>query len=298
MDILISGGTGFVGTALTNTLIQKGHTIFICTRSTNKKQPHKQVHFISYDLLDDLPNMDVVINLAGESIFGYWTNDKKERILNSRIQITQKLVQFIQNRTVRPKVFISGSAVGFYGTSDEKIFTEQTTHPGEDFLAEVATTWEEQAQPAEDLGVRTVYTRFGVIIGNGGALPLMELPVKLFVGGKVGNGQQWLSWIHVDDVVASMIECMENSMIKGPVNVTSPNPVRNDSFMKAIATSLNRPYWFPTPATVIRLTLGEMSLLVVDGQYVLPQKLIDIKGFDFSFPNIEDALQQLHGCST
>ncbi|HLR14947.1 MAG TPA: TIGR01777 family oxidoreductase, partial [Bacillota bacterium] len=222
MNILISGGTGFVGSALTNALIRKGHHIFICTRSANKKSTHKQVQFVSYDALGNLPNMDAVINLAGESLFGYWTSDKKEQILNSRIHITRTLVEYIQKQTVRPKVFISGSAVGFYGTSEDKMYTEKTTQPGDDFLAEVASSWEEQARPVEDLDVRTVYTRFGVILGYGGALPLMELPVKLFVGGKVGTGKQWLSWVHVDDVVKSMIECMDNSMIEGPVNVTSP----------------------------------------------------------------------------
>ncbi|HLR73739.1 MAG TPA: TIGR01777 family oxidoreductase [Virgibacillus sp.] len=298
MNILISGGTGFVGSALTNALIRKGHHIFICTRSANKKSTHKQVQFVSYDVLGHLPNMDAVINLAGESLFGYWTSDKKEQILNSRTHVTRTLVEYIQKQTVRPKVFISGSAVGFYGTSEDKMYTEKTTQPGNDFLAEVASSWEKQARPVEDLGVRTVYTRFGVILGHGGALPLMELPVKLFVGGKVGTGKQWLSWVHVDDVVKSMIECMDNSMIEGPVNVTSPHPVRNDFFMKTIATSLGRPYWFPTPATAIRLALGEMSMLVVEGQYVLPHKLMDIEGFNFSYPNIENALRQLNGISS
>lgn len=294
MNILISGGSGFVGSALTNALTNKGYNIYIITRTPDKTSDDPLVSFVTYDQLDTLPHIHGVINLAGESLFGYWTEVKKENILASRINVTQTLVEFIKRREVPPTVFISGSAVGFYGTSEDKIFTEETMTPGDDFLAEVASTWEASANPVEDLGVRTVYTRFGVILGDAGSFPLMELPVKLLIGGKIGNGEQWLSWVHLNDVVKSIIECLENDALNGPVNVTAPEPVRNDQFMKAIAKSLGRPYWFPTPAFTIRLALGEMSMLIVDGQYVVPKKLLDINGFEFLYPTIKQALNQLH----
>lgn len=293
MNILMSGGSGFVGRSLTNALLLKGYTIYIATRTLAKRSSDESVFFITYDALDTLPEIDAIINLAGESLFGYWTEEKKERILSSRIDITQTLVEFVAQRNKRPKVFISGSAVGFYGTSDDKMFTEGTTTPGDDFLAKVASSWEKAAQPIEDLNVRTVYTRFGVIVGNQGAFPLMELPVKLFVGGKIGDGSQWISWVHIQDAVRSIVECLENERLRGPVNVTAPQPVRNDHFMKAIAQSLKRPYWFPTPALAMRLALGEMSMLIVDGQYVIPRKLLRTTDFKFSYPTIELALQQL-----
>lgn len=294
MNILISGGTGFVGGTLTKALTNKEHNIFIITRSSDRTSDDELVSFITLEELHTLPRIDAIINLAGESLFGYWTTEKKENILSSRINITRALVEFVEKRKQRPSVFISGSAVGFYGTSDDQIFTEETLTPGDDFLSEVASTWEASAQPVEKLGVRTVYTRFGVILGDAGSFPLMELPVKLFIGGKVGNGHQWLSWVHLDDVVKSIIECLENEALIGPVNVTAPEPVRNDHFMKAIASSLGRPYWFPTPALAIRLALGEMSMLIVDGQYVIPQKLLDVDSFEFSYPNIKRALKKLH----
>ncbi len=294
MNVLISGGSGFVGSALTNALVKKGYTIYVATRTAAKQSKSDSIFFVTYDALDTLPEIDAVINLAGESLFGYWTEEKKERILSSRIDITQTLVDFIESRKKRPKVFISGSAVGFYGTSDDKMFTEETTDPGDDFLAEVASTWEKTARSVEDLNVRTVYTRFGVILGNGGSFPLMKLPVKLFVGGKIGDGSQWISWVHIHDAVHSILECLENDQLTGPVNVTAPHPARNDYFMKAIAQSLRRPYWFPTPALAIRLALGEMSMLIADGQYVIPRKLLHTNDFKFSYPTIELALKQLH----
>lgn len=294
MRILISGGTGFVGKALTKALQSQGHTIYICTRVPNNAEDNSHITFVSYEDLHTLPHIDACINLAGESLFGYWTDKKKQAILSSRTSVTKTLVDFAANQHVKPSVFISGSAVGFYGTSDEKIFTEETTKPGDDFLAHVATAWEDSASPIEALGVRTVYTRFGVILGEQGSFPLMQLPVKLFVGGKIGNGEQWLSWIHIDDVVQAIVACLENPHIHGPVNVTAPSPVRNDHLMKAIAQSLQRPYCFPTPTHVMRLALGEMSMLITEGQYVLPRKLQAIDSFTYAHPTITDALKSLH----
>lgn len=294
MHILISGGTGFVGEPLTKALVQKGYTVSIATRSPNQHVTEQNVSFVSYDALHALPRVDVVINLAGESLFGYWTKEKKDAILSSRIETTRTLIDFMEQAQHRPTTFISGSAVGFYGTSDHKIFTEETTTHGDDFLATVASSWEAHAKRAENSGIRTVYTRFGVILGNGGAFPLMQLPVKWFIGGKVGHGAQWVSWVHLADVVQMIIATIENKHIQGPINVTAPHPVRNDHLMKAIATSLRRPYWLPAPASGMRVVLGEMSTLLTEGQYVIPEKMIKLDSFSFEYPTIEQALNHLH----
>ncbi|MBP1970590.1 uncharacterized protein (TIGR01777 family) [Virgibacillus natechei] len=292
MNILVTGGTGFVGRNLTAALHEKDHHCYVLTRFPENYSISDRTTFISYDYpVEKLPLIHGVINLAGESLFGYWTDKKKESIINSRLKITQKVIDIISKLDKKPEVFISGSAVGFYGMSDEQIFTEATTQPGDDFLAEVATEWEQAAQQVEEMGIRTVYARFGVILGEKGALQYMSLPVKMFVGGKIGDGEQWITWVHIEDVVGILQFCLFNN-IEGPVNVTAPNPRRNKDFTKLLSDVLKRPYWFPTPSPFIRLTLGEMSQLITKGQYVLPKKAQN-KGYQFSYPYLRDALRDI-----
>lgn len=294
MNILITGGTGFVGTKLTEILKKQNHHVFILTRSAENQENQENETYISYDFpAEQLPDIYAVVNLAGASLFGYWSDSKKESIISSRIETTEKVINLIKRMDNRPKVFVSGSAVGFYGMSNEMIFTEATTQPGNDFLAEVATKWERAASQAEKLGIRTVYTRFGVILGKEGSLPLMSLPVKFFAGGKIGSGEQWLSWVHVDDVVNLIIFALNNNAIEGPINVTSPEPKRNKDFMKILSDSLHRPYWFPTPAFLMETTLGEMSQLIINGQYVLPQKALD-HDYKFLYPKVKDAFREIN----
>lgn len=293
MNILITGGTGFVGKKLTAALHEKDHHVYILTRSPEKYEGSAKSTFISYDYpVKKLPAIHGVINLAGESLFGYWSERKKESIINSRIDITQKVIGIMKKLDKKPEVFISGSAVGFYGTSEDVIFTETTIQTGDDFLARVAIEWEKTAKQAEEMGIRTVYSRFGVILGEKGALKYMSLPVKMFAGGKIGNGEQWLTWIHIEDVVNLLQYCLFNKNIEGPVNVTSPNPKRNKDFTKILANVLKRPYWLPTPAPLVRLGIGEMSLLITKGQYVLPKKALDT-GFRFSYPYLQEALKEI-----
>ncbi|SET70963.1 hypothetical protein SAMN05216389_12219 [Oceanobacillus limi] len=294
MNFLLTGGTGFVGKHLVAALHQKGYHTYILTRSPANSANSNNSTFIGYDHpVEELPTIYGVINLAGESLFGYWTKQKKEAILNSRIETTKKVIQMIEKLEEKPDVFINGSAVGYYGMSEDLIFTEETEQPGSDFLARVVVEWERTAKQAEDFGIRTIYARFGVILGKSGALPLMSLPVKLFVGGKVGSGEQWLSWIHIDDVTELLNFCLLNENIRGPVNFTAPNPLRNKDFTKVLAKVMNRPYWFPTPAPLFRLATGQMSQLVLKGQYVLPQKA-ETHQYQFIYPELEAALKNIH----
>lgn len=294
MNILITGGTGFVGGNLMASLHKQKHYTYILTRSPDKYPNTDYATYISYDFpVEKLPTIHAVINLAGESLFGYWSNRKKEAILNSRIKATNHVIKLMKSLHSKPAVFINGSAIGYYGVSEDIMFSEDTTTPGTDFLANVVVQWETCAKQAEELGIRTVYTRFGVILGDKGALPYMRLPVKLFAGGRIGDGQQWVSWVHIEDVVRLIEFCIANRHIEGPVNLTAPNPKRNKDFIRILAKVIKRPYWFPTPSPLIHAAVGEMSQLITKGQYVLPMKAQD-QGFQFNFPSLEEALREIN----
>lgn len=294
MNILITGGTGFVGTALTNKLIEQDNHVFIMTRSPDKYTDEENVKYISYDeTKENLPKIHAVYNLAGESLFGRWTESKKRNILNSRLESTNKILDFIAQLDEKPVVFINASAVGFYGMDNERIFTEDTKEPGTDFLAHVTTEWEKAAQRAKTLGIRTVYTRFGIILAkDAGALSVMKLPFQSFLGGKVGSGKQWMSWIHIDDCVNMLIFAKNNDEISGPLNVTSPFPKRNEQFSKILGTTLKRPTFFTLPKGFMSSALGDMSLLITEGQYVYPDKALE-HHFTFKFPHLTDALHDI-----
>ncbi|HZW67642.1 MAG TPA: TIGR01777 family oxidoreductase [Pseudogracilibacillus sp.] len=294
MNILITGGTGFVGTALKNKLIEQGNHVFIMTRSPDKYRDEDKIKYISYDeVKEDLPKIHAVYNLAGESLFGRWTESKRRSILNSRIDSTNKILDFIAQLDERPDVFINASAVGFYGMDNERIFTEETREPGSDFLAHVTTEWEKNAQRSETLGIRTVYARFGIILAkDAGALSLMKLPFQSFVGGKVGRGKQWMSWVHLEDCVNILIFAKDNKKISGPLNVTSPFPKRNEQFSKLLGTALKRPAFFTLPKGIISSVLGDMSSLITEGQYVYPDKALE-HDFIFTFPQLTDALHDI-----
>lgn len=294
MNILITGGTGFVGKELMRHLHAHQHHTYILTRSPEKYVNTADATFIGYHYPpEELPSIQAVVNLAGESLFGYWTETKKNKILDSRIHTTERLITFIKKLSTLPDVFISGSAVGYYGISDDLMFSEKTTQAGDDFLAKVVVKWEKTAKQAEELGIRTIYTRFGVILGKEGALPLMSLPVKLFAGGKIGTGEQWLSWIHIEDVVRIIDYCIHNEAIAGPVNVTAPHPKQNKVFMKTLAKALARPYWLPVPSSIMYVATGEMSQLITKGQYVISNKLEEHQ-YHYSFPYLTEALRHIY----
>lgn len=240
-----------------------------------------------------LSSIDVVINLAGESINSRWTKKQKKIILNSRIQTTKGLIKQLQALPAKPHTFINASAIGYYGTSETESFTEQHVTPGNDFLANTVYSWEQEASKARSLGIRTIYARFGVILGpDGGALPKMLLPYQFYIGGTVGSGKQWLSWIHIDDV-ASMIDfIIHKKEIDGPLNITAPEPIRMKGFGETIATIMKKPHWLPVPSFMLHALLGEMSILVLEGQHVLPSKAIE-HGYQYTFPTIDHALQNI-----
>lgn len=294
MNILITGGTGFIGGKLKNHLIEKGHHIYILTRTPENHFDSKSETYIPYTVdASKLPEIYGVVNLAGESLFGYWTKEKKNKILSSRLNATNQLLELVKNLSTKPVVWINGSAVGFYGSATDIIFTEHTTDASNDFLSSVVSNWESTAGEAEELGIRTVYARFGIVLSkNDGSLPLMALPVKLFIGGKVGDGEQWISWIHIDDAVSLLNFCLLHEKIEGPVNFTAPHPKRNKEFYQILAEVYKRPYWFPTPEFLISLAMGEMAQLITEGQYVLPQRALDSE-FLFKYPKLKPALISL-----
>ncbi|SCM85067.1 MULTISPECIES: TIGR01777 family oxidoreductase [Bacillus cereus group] len=296
MKIAISGGSGFIGKYLSNFFIQKGYTVYILTRKKTAETSHTNLQYVQWtpDLqIFPLSSIDVVINLSGESINSRWTKKQKETILNSRIQTTKGLMKQLQALATKPHTFINASAIGYYGTSETESFTEQQETPGNDFLAETVFLWEQEASKARSLGIRTIYSRFGVVLGaDGGALPKMLLPYQLYIGGTIGSGNQWLSWIHIDDVVRMIDFIIHKKEIDGPFNITAPTPIRMKEFGEIIATITRRPHWLPVPSFVLRALLGEMSILVLEGQHVLPNKAIE-HGYRYTFPTVNHALQNI-----
>lgn len=299
MKITITGGTGFVGKALVGELIKQDHEIVILTRKTiNPGQDHRirYVKWLSEDSnpIDQLQDTDIFINLAGESISsGRWNKQRQDLIVSSRRNAVGEILDIANKLNNKPKALINASAIGFYGTSETKVFTEEDDGQGDDFLSWTVMQWESEAIKAAELGIRTVLCRFGIILDkNEGALPKITLPYKAFIGGNLGNGRQWMSWIHIEDVVKGISFILENEKIKGPVNFTAPHPVTMNEFGTTLANVLRRPHWLPAPSFALRLLLGEMSMLVLEGQKVMPKKLLD-NGFHFNYTELSSALKNI-----
>ncbi|QGU46664.1 TIGR01777 family protein [Bacillus velezensis] len=296
MNIAMTGGTGFLGRHLTGVFTRRGHHVYILSRKQRETE-QKNVTYVQWLAENaaperELPPIGVWVNLAGKSIFDRWTDTTKEQIISSRIEATREVRRIIKQQPKKPRALIQASAVGIYGTSTEKTFTEQSDTSNEDFLSHTAHMWEREGQKIEALGIRTVYARFGVMLGEKGALPLMVLPYKLLAGGTVGSGRQWLSWVHVDDAAELIAFAAEHDDLSGPMNVTSPNPVEMKQFGKTIASVLHRPHWIPVPEFFLEKALGEMSLLIVKGQRALPKQALT-SGFQFTYEELELALKDL-----
>ncbi|MBS4197207.1 TIGR01777 family oxidoreductase [Lederbergia citri] len=298
MHIVIAGGSGFVGKALQNRLLQNGHDITILTRKREKVAESNRLRAVEWLNPNSEPekylkSVDAIINLAGESINGIrWTKAKKKRIVQSRTRATREIVRLIEKLDPKPKVLVNGSAVGYYGMSDVETFTEESKPHANDFLASVVRRWEDEASQAENLGVRTVFARLGVVLGKGGALPLMALPYKMGVGGRIGSGNQWVPWVHQADVAGLLLFAIENESISGPLNVTSPNLVKNNDFGKTIGHVLHRPHWLPVPSFAMKAMLGEMSEMLLSGQCAIPQKAKQ-NGYTFQYPKLDQALENI-----
>ncbi|WLR51253.1 TIGR01777 family oxidoreductase [Bacillus tianshenii] len=296
MHIAITGGTGFVGSYLTSHLEKQGHTLYILTRNP---QSHKNTECIKYvgwlskdaNPTATIPTLDAVINLAGKSINNRWTEQTKKEIKESRIQATRAVLEIV--KAMKPSVLINASAVGYYGNSLDQTFTEGDP-AGSGFLAETTRLWEEEAAKAQEFGVRVVYARFGIILDKDeGALPRIALPYQLFAGGKLGTGQQWMSWVHINDVVRMIDFALHQPELNGPLNVTAPNPHPMNEFGKILAEVLHRPHWLPAPSFALKTVLGEMSELVLEGQKVLPDKALR-HGYKFEFETLYPALVDLY----
>ncbi len=298
MKVFMTGGTGFVGTYLSRELAQAGHTITILSRRAQPPAPAQAgISFITGDpnlegpWMAAVPEHDWIINLAGASIFSRWSEAHKKAIFESRVHATRNLVAALATGD-RRQLFCSTSAVGYYGPRGDEELAEDSP-PDDGFLGELSRLWEAEALKAQDLGVRVVVTRFGVVLGrNGGALSQMAPLFKKFIGGPIGSGVQWFSWIHQADLARAFRFIQENPQISGPVNLTAPNPVRNRDLARALGRALHRPSFMPTPEFMLRLVLGEFADTLLTGQKVLPKRLLDA-GFNFNFPTIEKALADL-----
>ncbi|WHX41668.1 TIGR01777 family oxidoreductase [Mesobacillus sp. AQ2] len=298
MKIAITGGTGLVGRALSSELIRNGHEVFILTRNRKDQGSHnpKFVQWLNEadNPENELEGINAIVNLAGATINDRWTDEYKQKIMDSRIKATSEVNRIIESLKNKPPVLINASAVGYYGTSLTEVFNEQSD-PANDFLADTVWRWEAAATQAKELGSRVVLCRFGVILDkNGGALPKMMLPYKFFAGGKVGSGTQWLSWIHIEDVIRGIIYAIGNDQLDGPVNFVSPSPVTMDQFGQILSKVLGRPNWLPVPSFALKIALGDMSMLLLEGQNVVPSKLLKA-GFKFKYPELEKALKGILG---
>lgn len=294
MNVLIAGGSGFLGSALTKSLEADGHTVFILTR----RQPEKpsQIQWDGKTTVgwgDRINEMDAVINLTGYGLEHWpWTKRQKQKFLDSRVLPGLALASAIKEASRRPRIFVQTSGINRYGLRSDSI-ADESTPPAGDFLAQLTVGWEDATKSVEELGVRRVVVRTAIVLsGRGGLFPLMALPVKLFFGGRFGDGKQATPWIHLDDHVGAIRFLLENEKAQGPFNLVAPTPTSNADFMRIIAKELKRPYWFHLPAFLLRIPLGEMSLLLTEGSYSQPKRLLEL-GYQFRFPTLEDAVRDI-----
>jgi len=301
MRILITGGTGMIGTALAKSLLAEGHQVWVLTRNPRAARLQEGVNAVGWDGKTSegwgelVSQMDAVINLVGERLSKWpWTDSLKRRFWDGRVNGGRALVEAIKVASPRPKVLIQASGVNYYGSRDQ-VPVGEADAPGKDFLSDLCKAWEGSTEPVEKMGVRRVVIRSAIVLSvQDGILPIMMFPVKLFVGGPLGSGRQGLPWIHLEDEIAAIRFLLENPGANGPFNLTSPVPISNSDFMREIAKQLHRPYWFPVPAFLLRMALGGMSTLVLSGAYLLPLRLQEL-GFRFRFETAKAALVDLLG---
>lgn len=305
MRVIITGGTGLIGSALAKNLAAAGHEVISLSRDPAKHTFPQGVRGVAWDsktaagwghLAD---GADAIVNLAGAPIAGNglfpsrWTEERKRRIRQSRIDAGTAVTEAVAAATIKPKLVIQSSGIDYYGdVRSDKLITE-TSPNGSGFLADVTVDWENSTAGVEAMGVRRVIIRTGIVLSmESGALPITVLPFKFFAGGPLGSGEQWWPWIHLDDEVRAIRFLLEDASASGPYNLCAPNPLKNKDFAKKIGQVMNRPAFFPTPAFALKLGLGEIAAIVLDGRRAIPQKL-QSEGFDFKFPTAEAALRDL-----
>ena len=309
MNILMTGGTGLIGRALSSDLLDAGHRVTVLTRDPEKRKDAlpSGVIPVRWDghspegwshLIDE---SDAVINLAGQSIAGEslyailtrrWSEEQMKRIRQSRLDAGKALVAAISMANKKPAVFIQASAVGYYGPRENEDVSE-SSKVGTDHLADICQVWEDSTLEVEQMGIRRAIIRMGLAFAPaGGILPIMLLPFRLFVGGPLGSGKQILSWIHIQDLVNAIRFLLENQDAQGAFNLSAPNPVSNAEFGRIAARVMRRLYWFPVPGSALKLVLGEKSSLVLDGQGAIPQRLLEA-GYEFKFADLDRALEDL-----
>jgi uncharacterized protein (TIGR01777 family) len=294
MNILITGGTGFIGSTLCSHLLKDKHDIVILSRHPEAiKAPAKGIS--SLDQLKDDDVFDIVINLAGEPIADKrWSDQQKKLIFSSRLDTTKKLIAYFKTSKHRPKLLISGSAIGYYGISEPNDIVDEEASGDDSFSSQLCQQWEAIASQATTLGIRTCFLRTGIVLGKGGgALSKMLLPFKIGLGGKIGQGNQCMSWIHLDDLIGIILYCIDHEDLKGAINGTSPNPVTNQTFTKTLGSVLKRPAFFPMPAVVVKLLFGQMGdELLLKGKKVLPVKVLEA-GYRFRYEKLDEALSNV-----
>lgn len=294
MNILIAGGTGFIGTALTQSLEQDNHKVLILTRRKSAKPNFIQWDGRTTDGWGHFVNdMDAVVNLTGYGLEHWpWTKRQKQKFIDSRVIPGLALASAIKDSSRRPGVFLQVSGINRYGLRNDTI-ADESTPPADDFLAQITVGWEDATKSVEELGVRRVITRNAVVLARrGGLFPLMALPMRLFFGGKFGDGEQATPWIHLDDQIAAMRFLLENENARGPYNLIAPTPTSNADFMRTVAKILKRPYWFHLPSFLLRIPLGEMCILLTEGSYSEPKRLLEL-GYEFRFPKLEEAVRDI-----
>lgn len=304
MKVAVTGATGFIGTRLVEKLHQQGERVLVLTRNPERARRvfpanvFQNLEIVGYtpeksgDWQQSLAGCDGVVNLAGEPIAeGRFSPKHKREIMESRKLGTEKIVEAIALANPKPEVLVNSSAIGYYGTSETAVFDE-TSPPGNDFLAEVCQAWEAAAQKVKESGTRLVILRTGIVLGNGGALAKMLLPFKLFVGGPLGSGRQWFSWIHRDDMVALILKALKEPAMTGIFNATAPNPVRMAELCQTLGQVMHRPSWLPVPSFILEILLGEAAQVVLSGQQVLPKRTLE-SGFEYQYSTIKQALEEV-----
>ncbi|MCG3400386.1 TIGR01777 family oxidoreductase [Staphylococcus massiliensis] len=294
-NVLITGGTGLIGKQLVDKLLQQDVHVYILSRKDHQSD-HGRKTFINWSkegFEHEVPDIDIVINLAGASLFQYWTPKARQSIMMSRLKSTQRLYELFKDRNYKPEVLFNASAIGYYPPDAYETYTESFKTLPFDFLSDVVYQWERTAQKFTNLNTRVVMGRFGIVLSQkGGALGLMALPYRLFLGGQLGSGKQWYSWVHIDDLTDAIMHLIFKSNGHGPYNLTAPMPERQDLFCYGIGQTLHRPHYTYVPAPLIRLAIGKLSTIIIDTQKVLPNRL-SAEGFKFKYPNIKIAFNDL-----